>query len=321
MFPGNTDIYFDDNVHCGNALVTAYEATGDHRYLSRAIDIVTGILRKGWDRDGSGPGAGGVAWRLGDMRTRNACSTLSAAVLAARLALLDVERDYCTDMVLSCVAFSEKHLIDPQDGLVLDSWHADGDGENAPWTHDTRKFTYNTGFGVHAYALLSRLTGDASFAQRGLDMARAAISSESALMDKTLPDPEQRMWWDCVFFAHHLSDGLAILSQTATEGPPEQAAAAFELAAFVRRVGTWCSEFVVDESDGLAFRQLKPWLVDEVRTHKFNAHFGMDVGCEFDNGEREVGEGPPQSRKLIKTVIASAAVANILMYAGDCGGA
>lgn len=85
-FLGNKDVYYDDNAHAGNALVTAWEATGDQRFLHRAEQIVTGLISRGWDRGERG-GPGGVAWHMEKNNSRNACSTLSVAVLACRLAL------------------------------------------------------------------------------------------------------------------------------------------------------------------------------------------------------------------------------------------
>jgi len=205
FFPGNNDVYFDDNAHAGNALVSAHEATGDRRFLKKAEMIVTGIINRGWDRGGSGQGAGpgGVRWHVDPAKSansRNACSTLSVAVLACRLALLGVQKVYCTELAASCIAFSEAHLLAQEDGLIIDNLSVrtqrDEYGtESASWVEEKTKWTYNTGFAIHAYTLWGQMSGEGQWLGKALKMALAAVDPAGWLFDQSVEEQDKRVWW------------------------------------------------------------------------------------------------------------------------------
>lgn len=310
MFDGNRDLYFDDNAHCGNALVTAFEATHERRYLDRARDIVTGLLQHGWDRYGTTPGAGGVAWHIDHNEGRNACSTLSAAVLACRLAMHGVERAYCMEMAASCIRFADAHLVDQNDGLVLDSYRKEEDGQ---WRNDARKFTYNTGFCIEAYLLYSELSGDKGYLKKATKMALTAIDPTCVLFDNTL-DPPLRIWWDSVFFAHHLVEALVLVAlQHGMESDSGQ-----RIRSYLARLAGWCHGWLRETGgDGLYFRELRPYFIDQSRTEKFNSKFGTHHVLTAVEGDRANGTGPVSQRPLIKTLLGNASMANIYLYMAD----
>jgi hypothetical protein len=79
MFPGNEDIYYDDNAHAAQALISAYKATGKKKWLQQAKEILVDLIMPSAERDG------GVPWHLNNQNCRNACSTGPAAVAALRL--------------------------------------------------------------------------------------------------------------------------------------------------------------------------------------------------------------------------------------------
>lgn len=321
-YEGNRDVYYDDNAHAGNALVSAYEATGDSRFLKQAETIVTRLIDRGWDRgDGlvdletgsRGPGVGGVAWHVQRNRSRNACSTLSVAVLACRLVLLDVERrvrEYALQLARCCIEFAEKWLIDGEDGLVIDniSWK----DESGSWEPDRVKYTYNTGFAIEAYMLWAKITGNGTYLDRAVKMALTAVDGESALFDKAVPDPDSRMWWDSTFFAHHLVDALVF----AVESEPDTEVAR-RVQDFLLKFAAYCRKYLQDPADGLYYRNLRLYRIGEEQTRTFDEMFGTTQKLDADSEEREEGQGPVEQRRLIKTLLGNASMARIFLLVSD----
>ncbi|KAB8748970.1 hypothetical protein FH972_026521 [Carpinus fangiana] len=291
-FDGNKDIYYDDNAHAGNALVTAFEASGNKRYLSRAREIVTGILDRGWDRSDN---PGGMMWHIDNKNTRNACSTLAAAELALRLALHGVEeKQFCRDMAKSCIAFAEKHLLSKEEGLVMDAIHHQPDGS---WKLDPMRWTYNSGFGIHAWLLWAKLTGDSSARDKATKLALQCVNPQCSLFDNTLA-PELRIWWDETQFAHHLT--AALVATAKDLGPDSEPGR--KIVQYLTKMAGWCREWIVDPGDGLYFRSLRPYFIDESRTKRFNETFHTHHTLTALDGDHEPGQGPAKDRPLVKTV-------------------
>jgi rhamnogalacturonyl hydrolase YesR len=309
FFPGNNDVYYDDNAHCGNALVTAFEATGDKRYLRRAEQLTTGLISRGWDRGNTG-GPGGVAWHVERHNSRNACSTLSVAVLACRLALHGVQVQYCTQLARACIEFSEGHLLDEEDGLIIDNIKLDeGSGQ---WMSERTKYTYNTGFAIEAFTLWSRLSGQAQYTQKAEDLASKAITPESALFDHNVAHPSKRMWWDSTYFAAHLVEALVLLAKSE---PQSELAAGIK--DFLARFASYCRKYLRDEHDNLYFRNLKMYRIGEQQKQVFNQVFTTSQNLEADGEEREAGDGAIEYRRLIKTLIGNASMARIYLLISD----
>jgi len=308
-FQGNRDVYYDDNAHAGNALVTAWEATGDRQFLKRAEQIVTGLISRGWDR-GAGGGPGGVAWHIEKNKSRNACSTLSVAVLACRLALHGVQREYCTELARSCITFSERHLVAHEDGLVIDNIALNE--TNGAWEPDGKKYTYNTGFAIEAFMLWARLTGAREYAEKAEMMALKAVSPETALFDAVVPDLKQRMWWDSTFFAHHLVEALVLV----VKYQPGSETASI-ITDFLMRMSAYCRAYLRDPRDGLYFRNLRMYRIGEAQTQRFNELFGTAQVLEADGEEREGSNEPVERRRLIKTMIGNAGMARVLLLISD----
>lgn len=135
MFPGNEDIYYDDNGHAAQALISAFEATNDPRYLEQTKAILTRLIMPAAEKDG------GVPWHTNNQNCRNACSTGPAAVAALRI--YNVQKDE------KLLRFAERalqwlvtHLRDPEDGLIWDSLVIEADGSH---NINKMKWTYNTG--------------------------------------------------------------------------------------------------------------------------------------------------------------------------------
>ncbi|KAK5144360.1 hypothetical protein LTR04_001582, partial [Oleoguttula sp. CCFEE 6159] len=283
MFNGNRDIYYDDNAHCANALITAYEATEDKKYLRRAAGIATRLIPRGWHRDQD---PGGVEWHVDQPNSRHACSTLSVAVMACRLALHGVEKNHCMELAKSCIDFSLEHLVDRNDGLVIDAIKRDVDHGESTWKPDVVKWTYNTGFAIEALLLWSQLSGSTAYLEIAKKMALAAINKNLALYDQNTPDYENRQWWDSTFFAQHLAEALVLLARAlpSTE-------LSHNITAEVGRFVTYCQTYLMDPQDRMFYRNLRMYVIDESRLATFNEVFNGSIKrLKPDAAERANGE-------------------------------
>ncbi|KAK5016275.1 hypothetical protein LTR39_002168, partial [Cryomyces antarcticus] len=116
--------------------------------------------------------------------------------MACRLALHGVEKNHCMELAKSCIDFSLEHLVDRNDGLVIDAIKRDVDHGESTWKPDLVKWTYNTGFAIEALLLWSQLSGSTAYLEIAKKMALAAINKNLALYDQNTPDYENRQWWD-----------------------------------------------------------------------------------------------------------------------------
>jgi hypothetical protein len=74
------DRYYDDNAWIVLALLDAYDATADRKYLDRAASTMRFVLRGEDDALG-----GGIYWRENERRSKNTCSNAPVIVSALRL--------------------------------------------------------------------------------------------------------------------------------------------------------------------------------------------------------------------------------------------
>ncbi|KAL5323878.1 hypothetical protein ACEPPN_008420 [Leptodophora sp. 'Broadleaf-Isolate-01'] len=287
MFPGNEDIYYDDNAHAAQALISAYEATHEPKYLQQAKSILTDLIMPSAQKDG------GVPWHTNNQNCRNACSTGPAAVAALRICA--IEKD---DRLAAFAERALKWLIatfrDPQDGLIWDSLVFNADGSP---NINKMKWTYNTGFAIHGFTLLYERTKNPEDLKMAISLAEAALNPQNPMFDHTLQSPQERMYSDSSFFLHHLVDGYRVLSKHGLTN---------RLKNEIRQISTWGREFMFDPSDGLYFRGSCPYSISEELRARFNQKFGVNKELAVNGQERD------EHGNLCKTLIGCAAWARIL---------
>ncbi|CZR52653.1 uncharacterized protein PAC_02530 [Phialocephala subalpina] len=290
MFPGNEDIYYDDNGHAAQALISMFEATNDLKHLKQAKAILTNLIMPAAEKDG------GVPWHTNNQNCRNACSTGPAAVAALRI--YNIQRD---DGLLK---FAERalqwlvtNLRDPEDGLIWDSYVMD---ENGNRNINKMKWTYNTGFAIHGFALLYGITKNQEHLNNAIGFAKAAMNPNGPLFDRSIPKPQDRMYSDSSFFLHHLVDGYHALAQL---NVPEN------LVQEIFRIANWGRTWMFDRDDGLYFRGSSPYTISQPLTDKFNQQFGMNKNLEVNSQERN------EQGNLCKTLIGNAGWIRILSMA------
>jgi hypothetical protein len=290
MFPGNEDIYYDDNAHAAQALISAHDASGEKKFLEQAKEILANLIIPAARKDG------GVPWHTNNQNARNACSTGPAAVAALRL--YAIEHDH------NLLVFAERALRwiiatlrDPEDGLIWDSLVFGADGQPKI---NKMKWTYNIGFVIHGFTLLYECTRNQNDLDTAISLSQAALNPECSLFDRCIPDISRRMYSDSSFFLHHLVDGFRVLSKHAeTERLQKE----------IQRIATWGNEFMFDPSDSLYYRGSVPYTIDDARVQKFNVKFDLSKGLEPNGQERD------EKGILCKTLIGCSSWARVLLAA------
>jgi hypothetical protein len=285
-FPGNEDVYYDDNCHAVQALVSAYERMHHQPYLEQAKEILFGLIIPPSEEEG--PGRGGVPWRVSDHISRNACSTGPAAVGALRIHLHE-RNERLLSFAKRALSWLVENLQDPEDHLIYDGGKFYTDGR--PAEIEKMKWTYNTGFAIHGFTLLYEATGDQGNLQTAVKMAQSAMNPTHWFFDRDIPDHTLRFYRDGSFFLHHLVDGYVALQRHALKD---------ELRGEIVRIARYGKDWFFDENDGLCFRGCEPWKVSEELTERYNTKTGMSRKFDMSKDERD------ENGRLCKTLIGCA---------------
>lgn len=165
--------YFDDTAWWGMCWLSAYEWTGETRYLEAAKTIFKHLSGKGWKPGSCG---GGMIWHTTN-QYKNAITNeqfLRLALWLYRLSVRDghPDRSYLEWAEKSWGWFVQSGMINPQhlinDGLD----NCRNNGQN-PWT-------YNQGVILGALADLYRIKGDKAYLDQAYRIAEANISYNSS---------------------------------------------------------------------------------------------------------------------------------------------
>lgn len=297
MFLGNKDIYYDDNAHVVQALVSSYEVTRQLEFLLQAKDVLECFIMPFVEKE-----SGGIAWHLSDKTIRAACSVGPAAISALRIRALPSTHVIEThDKAESYLRFAtilltwlQVNLQDPKDKLIWDQLKIKEDGSKEI---ERMKWSYNSGFAIHGFTLLYEATNDRRYLSTAIEIAEAAMDPEGALFDHCNPNISQRMLSDGSFFLHHLVDGYLALSKHAhTE----------RLRNEIVRIAKWGKEFMRDREDSLYYRGSRPYTISTKHAHQFYSKFSV-----IKTGERNMQERDKDGN-LCKTMIGCASWARII---------
>ena len=162
--------WYDDMQWMALALLRAYRATEERRYLDGARELWADI-QGGWN-DHCG---GGIAWKKDQLDYKNTPANAPAAILAARLyGVLGDGADL--DWAKRIYAWNKAHLVDAQTGFVWDGMNRLGDGQLEDGWH----FTYNQGAYLGAALALFEVTGEEAYLR---DALRTADAAQTRLTD------------------------------------------------------------------------------------------------------------------------------------------
>jgi predicted alpha-1,6-mannanase (GH76 family) len=153
---GNTyyNEFYDDMEWQALACLRAFELTGDQTYKTIATDLWEDI-KGGW----SDQFGGGIAWKKSQRDYKNTPANAPAAILAARLFLLDRSNTDYLYWAERIYTWQKNNLVDPNTGLVWDGLNRLGDGRiDKDW-----RFTYCQGVYIGAGLELYRATGRSGY--------------------------------------------------------------------------------------------------------------------------------------------------------------
>lgn len=295
-FPGNDDQFYDDNTWAAVACMEAYDLTKEARYRRRAIEIFDGFVKGGWDERN-----GGLRWgtKKGiEDRNDHTVSATAAGALAALLIANTRKPEADRKWAKRAMDWIQQKLSQPN-GLIQDGIKQDGAIMPTVWT-------YNTGVPIRAAVEYSRQTKDRKALAWAIEMGNAAINrANSPLYDGAVEDHSKRYWYDGTYFVHYLVDGLRSLSLATGDAKYRQEAV---------REAEYVQRYLKDD-DGLYWRSMRLWQIDEERTAAFTALTGTQIGTSPDSSERsqtsEESAKPVEKRKLVKTLLGNAGVSRM----------
>ncbi|ARK12101.2 glycoside hydrolase family 76 protein [Fibrella sp. ES10-3-2-2] len=175
---GNTflNTYYDDMLWNALAMLRAYEATKDKKWLE-ATQVLWEDIKLGW----SDVQGGGIAWQKKQLDYKNTPANAPAVILAARLYKL-LKRPSDLDWAKKIYDWQVKTLVDPATGFVYDGINRQKDGKiDLNW-----KFTYNQGLLIGAGLEMYRITSmntylDNAMKTANFSMADPALSPSGIL--------------------------------------------------------------------------------------------------------------------------------------------
>jgi predicted alpha-1,6-mannanase (GH76 family) len=298
-FPGNDDHFYDDNTWAVIACMEAYDVTGRDRYRQRAIEILEGFVKGGWDDSGN---PGGMRWGTKPLTDRSD-RTVSATAAGALAALLVAK----THDGASNRAWAKRQLdwirdrLSAPSGLIYDGF------KSPTFSRMDTIWTYNTGVPIRAALEYFAQTKDRTYREWAIRMGDAALDrSLSPLFDGAVKDTSKRYWYDGVYFVQYLVDGLRALSQATGDGKYIEEA---------RRNARYCFDCLRD-TDGLYWRSMRLWTIDSERTREFYTLTGQNSPALLpDASERSMEPDamklPTEKRPMAKTLLGNAGAARM----------
>lgn len=162
--------YYDDMEWSALAMLRAYDATNDQRWLDATLTVWEDI-KTGWN-DTMG---GGIAWRKAQRYYKNTPANAPAIILAARL-YQRLKRPADLEWAKKIYVWQKKTLVNATSGLVYDGINDKNDGVlNTKW-----KFTYCQGVWIGGALELYRITKDPVY------LTDATKTADFVLSDSTL---------------------------------------------------------------------------------------------------------------------------------------
>lgn len=161
--------YYDDECWMALALLRAYDAAGDPRYLAVAEALFQDI-QTGWDETCCGAQPGGIWWDRAESQKATA-SNAGPVIAGARLAERTGKIAYL-DFAKRVYGHWLETMVDPATHQVTD--HVNPDGELVRW-----RFTYNEGLMIGASVELYRATGAPEYLETAREIASFLLARET----------------------------------------------------------------------------------------------------------------------------------------------
>lgn len=157
--------YYDDMLWNALAMLRAYEATKDKKWLD-ATQLLWDDIKLGW----SDVQGGGIAWQKKQLAYKNTPANAPAVILAARL-YQRFKRKSDLNWAKKIYDWQLKTLVDPATGFVYDGINRQNDGKiDLNW-----KFTYNQGLMIGAGLEMFRATQDDTYLKAAIKTANFTL--------------------------------------------------------------------------------------------------------------------------------------------------
>ena len=157
-----------------------FETTGQEKYFTKAEQMYNDWIWPTWGPEDEAPWFGGITWKTGAKKSKNACSNGPAAIIAARLytfyeqvqcAKMKPRKAYLDESV-KIYSWLRDNLYDPVDGKVRDNMNVNGIISPAI-------YTYNQGTFIGAANELYKLTGNKQYLDEAMNAADYVINHMS----------------------------------------------------------------------------------------------------------------------------------------------
>lgn len=278
------DIYYDDDAQVCSAMITAYEVTGNKKFLDQGREL-TRFLMGGWNEEPNAKTKGGMKWHV-SKTLLNACTTAEVAKCCLQIAqFIPDEAKVYHDFAAKCIDWQIKVLQDPLDKLIRD-----GVGFDLTKVDDV-KWTYNLGTTLSAAAHLYLVTKDDKWKKIADELAEAGINRGVFFYDRDYPN-DKRYWRDPSYFVQLIIEGLADYMLFVGKEAPGDLPKRIEEE--VRRHLIIFYEFMKDPKDGMYLQSFEPHnTYKEVYEEKYPKWFGDKKGQGL-KGEDKDDKGNPQ---------------------------
>lgn len=277
------DIYYDDDAQVASAMITAYEVTGNKKYLDQGRELVR-FLMGGWNNNPNAKTKGGMKWHLTNAYL-NACTTAETAKACLQISkFIPNEANIYIDFAAKCIDWQIQVLRSSDDGLIMDGV------QDTAFEPNNTKWTYNAGTTLSAASHLYHITKDHKWKDIADDLAKASINRNVFFYDRDYSN-DKRYWRDPSYFVQLLIEGLAdyllFIANDAPEGLPQK------IEEEIRRHLIMFYEYMKDPNDGSYIQSFEPHLTyREVYDSKYKAEFGDRKGWSLKRDDKGDGDVP-----------------------------
>ncbi|EEQ38548.1 putative meiotically up-regulated protein [Clavispora lusitaniae] len=269
------DIYYDDDAQVASAMITAYEVTGNKKFLDLGRELVR-FLMGGWHN-----GIGGVKWHVSKTYV-NACTTAEVAKACLQIAqFIPSEANVYIDFAAKCIDWQIKTLQDEGNKCIKDGIQPD------TMEIENGQLSYNTGTTLSCAAHLYHVTKDKKWKEIADGLAGAAVSHDSPFFDRDYPN-EKRYWNNPSFWTSLLAEGVA--DYLLYMGPDASEELVKRIHEEAERHLRMFIKYSKDPEDGLYIQSFEPHRTfKETYERYYKEEFGgkKDPGLRADDKEKD----------------------------------
>lgn len=303
-FPGNKDLYYDDNAQVASCFLSAYEVTQNRKWLDKAVEVVE-FLMTGLYSPSSKYG-GGVRWHV-SKEGANSISTSESGLAAMRLARFVQNNERYIEFGKKCAQFIFTK-VRCNDKLIGDGLEDDPNGGLKP---NESKWTYNQGVPISLCCALYLATRDEQYYNWAAELAHVVTDHNTAIFDRDTRNMDARYYRDQTCFYQLLAEGLADFMLHFGAKAPESLKR--QIIHEMGRTGQYVATYLRNPADGLYFQTFELFRLDREHYEQFKQLTGENKDYQPSGSERESAKDkvPIEDRKMITSFMGCGAAARI----------